>query len=68
MSNEIKRYIDYPMVKTPGGEIELREDRIKSIWKAEIRPFLRGCGASCRRRSHPSFSIDDVGFRLSQSI
>jgi len=33
-------YIDYPMVKVPGGEIELRDDRIKSKWKAEIRPFL----------------------------
>ncbi|MEK3886755.1 formylglycine-generating enzyme family protein [Bacillus sp. FSL K6-3431] len=27
----------------------------------------RGCGASCRRRSHPSFFIDDLGFRLAQS-
>lgn len=30
----------YPMVKIPGGEIELRDDRIKSKWKAEISPFL----------------------------
>jgi len=28
----------------------------------------RGCGATCRRRSHPSFCIDDLGFRLAQSI
>ncbi|WP_176547324.1 SUMF1/EgtB/PvdO family nonheme iron enzyme [Bacillus sp. AFS053548] len=28
----------------------------------------RGCGASCRRRSHPSFCIDDLGFRLAQSF
>ncbi|MDQ0898521.1 formylglycine-generating enzyme required for sulfatase activity [Paenibacillus sp. V4I7] len=28
----------------------------------------RGCGASCRRRSHPSFSIDDLGFRLAKSV
>lgn len=27
----------------------------------------RGCGASCRRRSHPSFRIDDLGFRLARS-
>ncbi|WP_223192516.1 formylglycine-generating enzyme family protein [Paenibacillus sedimenti] len=27
----------------------------------------RGCGASCRRRSHPSFIIDDLGFRLAKS-
>ncbi|MEY9867317.1 formylglycine-generating enzyme required for sulfatase activity [Peribacillus sp. B2I2] len=40
MSKEIMSYIDYPMVKIPGGEIELRDDRIKSKWKAEISPFL----------------------------
>ncbi|MEH7402206.1 SUMF1/EgtB/PvdO family nonheme iron enzyme [Gottfriedia acidiceleris] len=28
----------------------------------------RGCGASCRRRSHPSFCIDDLGFRLARSF
>lgn len=28
----------------------------------------RGCGASCRRRSHPSFSIDDLGFRIAKSF
>jgi hypothetical protein len=27
-------------VKVPGGEIELRDDRMKSKWKAEIRPFV----------------------------
>ncbi|WP_139993011.1 formylglycine-generating enzyme family protein [Paenibacillus paridis] len=27
----------------------------------------RGCGATCRRRSHPSFCIDDLGFRLARS-
>ncbi len=40
MPKEIKKYIDCPMVKIPGGEIELRDDRIKSKWNAEIRPFL----------------------------
>lgn len=40
MSKEIMSYIDYPMVKVPGGEIDLRDDRIKRKWKAEIRPFL----------------------------
>lgn len=40
MSNEIKSDIDYPMVKIPGGAIELRDDRLNSKWKAEIRPFL----------------------------
>ncbi|MEZ2327079.1 SUMF1/EgtB/PvdO family nonheme iron enzyme [Bacillus tropicus] len=28
----------------------------------------RGCGATCRRRSHPTFYIDDLGFRLAKSI
>ena len=27
----------------------------------------RGCGATCRRRSHPTFSIDDLGFRIARS-
>jgi formylglycine-generating enzyme required for sulfatase activity len=27
----------------------------------------RGCGATCRRRGHPSFCIDDLGFRLAKS-
>jgi formylglycine-generating enzyme len=26
-----------------------------------------GCRASCRRKSHPTFQIDDLGFRLAQS-
>jgi len=26
------------------------------------------CRASVRRRSHPTFSIDDVGFRLARSL
>lgn len=28
----------------------------------------RGCRASCRRKSHPALRIDDLGFRLAQSI
>ena len=28
----------------------------------------RGCGATYRRRSHPTFHIDDLGFRLARSI
>lgn len=27
----------------------------------------RGCGATCRRRSHPTFGIEDLGFRLARS-
>jgi hypothetical protein len=28
----------------------------------------RGCGATVRRRSHPTFAIDDLGFRLARAI
>lgn len=28
----------------------------------------RGCGATCRRRSHPTFRIDDLGFRVARSM
>lgn len=28
----------------------------------------RGCGVTCRRRGHPSFYIDDLGFCLAKSI
>ena len=32
--------VDAQMVTIPGGEIELRDDRIKHRWKVEIKPFL----------------------------
>jgi len=28
----------------------------------------RGCGASVRRRSHPTFAIDDLGFRFARTV
>ncbi len=28
----------------------------------------RGCRASCRRKSHPAFAAEDVGFRLARSV
>lgn len=28
----------------------------------------RGCRASCRRKSHPTFAIDDLGFRLAKTL
>ncbi|WP_073484939.1 formylglycine-generating enzyme family protein [Streptoalloteichus hindustanus] len=28
----------------------------------------RSCRASCRRKSHPTFHIDDLGFRLARSL
>ncbi|WP_445254896.1 hypothetical protein [Paenibacillus sp. FSL H7-0690] len=40
MSTEIEGYLDYPMVAIPGGEIELRDDRIKRRWKVQFKPFL----------------------------
>lgn len=40
MSNDINNQVDYGMVKIPGGEIELRDDRTKNKWKVEIKPFL----------------------------
>lgn len=40
MSDKIDCYAKYPMAKISGGEIELRDDRIKRKWKAEIKPFL----------------------------
>ena len=40
MSTELKSHVDNQMVKIPGGEIELRDDRTKDKWKVEIRPFL----------------------------
>ncbi|GIH75099.1 formylglycine-generating enzyme family protein [Planobispora longispora] len=32
-----------------------------------VHDHPRGCRASCRRKSHPSFRIDDLGFRLARS-
>jgi formylglycine-generating enzyme required for sulfatase activity len=28
----------------------------------------RGCRASCRRKSHPTYRMDDLGFRLARSL
>ncbi|OCT13481.1 cytoplasmic protein [Paenibacillus pectinilyticus] len=28
----------------------------------------RGCGSTCRRRSHPTLAIDDLGFRVARSM
>ena len=40
MSSEIKSHVEDMMVQIPGGEIVLRDDRVKSKWKVEIKPFL----------------------------
>ena len=40
MTDTKESHIEYPMVKIPSGEIELRDDRTASKWKVELRPFL----------------------------
>ena len=40
MYNEVNNHINDEMVKIPGGEIILRDDRIKHKWKVEIKPLL----------------------------
>jgi formylglycine-generating enzyme required for sulfatase activity len=40
VSNVVQSLADYPMVKVPGGEIDLRDDRTTSKWKVDIQPFL----------------------------
>jgi len=30
--------------------------------------FVNNCGAACRRRGHPTFVIDDLGFRIAKSL
>ncbi|TYQ15271.1 UNVERIFIED_CONTAM: formylglycine-generating enzyme required for sulfatase activity [Acetivibrio alkalicellulosi] len=37
---EINKYVDNKIIKIPGGEIALRDDRIKRKWAVEIKPFL----------------------------
>ncbi|WNQ10659.1 SUMF1/EgtB/PvdO family nonheme iron enzyme [Paenibacillus aurantius] len=40
MADDGRRNNDYPMVLIPGGEIELRDDRIQKQWKAPVQPFF----------------------------
>ncbi len=40
MVNTVNSYLDNTMVKIPAGEVELRDDRKKTKWKVEIKPFL----------------------------
>lgn len=39
MLDASKRYLDFPMVQIPEGEIDLRDDRVKSQWSVKIKPF-----------------------------
>jgi hypothetical protein len=54
----------YQMIKIPGGEIELRDDRIKSKWIVKLKPFLLARFPVTREL----FCIDDLGFRVARSI
>lgn len=40
MLKELMSYIDYPMVKVPGGEIELRDDKLKANGKLKSDRFF----------------------------
>jgi formylglycine-generating enzyme required for sulfatase activity len=40
VSNELKNHVENIMVKIPGGEIVLRDDRKKYKWKVEIKSFF----------------------------
>ncbi|MBM7568784.1 formylglycine-generating enzyme family protein [Paenibacillus sacheonensis] len=42
MSNDLKRAMDDLMISIPGGEVDLRDDRIQRKWKAELKPFRLG--------------------------
>jgi hypothetical protein len=34
------KYIDYPMVQIPAGQVELRDDRKKRTWTVELNAYL----------------------------
>lgn len=38
MSKAVHSHAEYPMVKIPAGEVELRDDRIKTTWTVEHIP------------------------------
>lgn len=40
MSNERHSYAEYPMVTIPAGGVELRDDRVKTVWTAQVNSFL----------------------------
>lgn len=39
MSKEQRSHAEYPMLKIPTGEIEIRDDRIKTSWTVEVNSF-----------------------------
>lgn len=40
MLNARRSHADYPMVNISAGEIELRDDRIKTTWTCQVNSFL----------------------------
>jgi hypothetical protein len=40
VSNSPHNHAEFPMVKIPAGEIELRDDRIKTTWTSQVCSFL----------------------------
>jgi hypothetical protein len=44
VSNARRSHAEYPMVKIPAGEIELRDDRLKTTWAVEVNSFLLAVG------------------------
>ncbi|ONG79936.1 hypothetical protein BKK41_17395 [Bacillus cereus] len=78
------RLVDSNMVKIPAGKVELRNDRIKKEWKAQVNSFLlakcvvtmelydtitnRTSNLSKDKNKPVVIYIDDLGFRLAKSI
>ncbi|OOZ81418.1 hypothetical protein BHL35_09820 [Bacillus cereus] len=78
------RLVDSNMVKISAGKVELRDDRIKKEWKAQVNSFLlakcvvtmelydtitnRTSNLSKDKNKPVVIYIDDLGFRLAKSI
>lgn len=66
---------DAPLTGRPLSEGPLPQHSHQQVYGA-YRVFRGGswsdpptaCRASCRRKSHPNFQIDDLGFRLARSL
>jgi formylglycine-generating enzyme required for sulfatase activity len=71
-----KKPNDYGLYDTIGNVWEWCWDIFDAKVYGDYRVFrgggwsdpARSCRASCRRKSHPTFRVDDLGFRLAQTI